>query len=310
VRQRLLSRLALLSTALLWLPISAAAQEQEETEPIQKTEEARQAEEAADQEEEESRFSGIFQVDFSNAYFFRGILQERDSFIAQPWLEGYFSLWGSEDGFIRDISIGAGVWSSFHTEETLATDNPKSLYEVDWYPVIAVEFPAGVSFTTIYYWYTSPNDAFAHVQEWNFKFAWDDSEYLGRFALQPWVNFAIEMHNTSLAPKQGQGMQMGIEPTLFEVPIENYPITVTAPVELGLSLDDYYERPATGHENTFGYASYGIKASVPLAFMPEKAGSWTFSMSGKGYSLGHSLANANLGRDFTPVGVASIAVEF
>ena len=98
-------------------------------------------------------------------------------------------------------------------------------------------------------------------------------------------------------------MQFGIEPTLFELPIENYPITFTAPVELGFAIDDYYERATNGHENTFGYVSYGISASVPLAFMPEKSGSWTFSMTGKGYSLSHTLANANLGRDFTPVGV-------
>ena len=101
------------------------------------------------------------------------------------------------------------------------------------------------------------------MPELNFKLAWDDSETLGRFALQPWVNFAMETHKTSFGVNKGEGLQMGIEPTLFEVQIENYPITVTAPVELGLTIDDYYERAANGHESTFGYLSYGLKASVP-----------------------------------------------
>ena len=87
-------------------------------------------------------------------------------------------------------------------------------------------------------------------------------------------------------------------------------MTVTAPVELGLAIDDYYERTTSGHESTFGYVSYGISASVPLAFVPEAAGSWTFSMTGKGISLSHTLANANLGRDWSPIGTASISVEF
>ncbi len=311
---RSISSLAMLLAATLSLAISAAAQETEETKEIEKSEaeaEAAEAEEeGAEQEGFLSRFSGVIQADFTNAYFFRGILQERDSFIAQPWGEGYFSFYQSEDGFLRDASVGAGVWASFHTEETGNAGNPKSLYETDWYPVVSLEFAHGIGLTFIYYWYTSPNEAFAHVQELNIKLSWDDSETLGRFALQPWVNFAMETHKTSFGPNKGEGMQIGIEPTLFEIPIENYPITVTAPVEVGLAIDDYYERTTSGHESTWGYASYGISASFPLTFMPEKAGSWTFSMTGKGYSLSHTLANANLGRDFTPVGVASIGVEF
>jgi hypothetical protein len=231
VTHRLLSGFAMLLAASCFQVSSAAAQgkDTEEIEPIEKTEAAEAAEEAEEPEEEESRFSGIIQADFTNAYFFRGILQERDSFIAQPWLEGYFSFYRSEDGFIRDAAVGAGVWSSFHTEETLATSNPKSIYEVDWYPAVYLEFPMGFSLTFIYYFYTSPNDAFRHVEEMNIKLAWDDSETLGRFALQPWINLALETHKTSFGPNKGEGFQLGIEPTLFEIPIENYPITVTAP---------------------------------------------------------------------------------
>ena len=209
---RWLAGLGVLLAATLAQAISVAAQETEETQAIEKTEEA---------DEEESRFSGIIQADFTNAYFFRGILNERDSFIAQPWAELYYSLYSSEDGIIRDVTIGGGVWSSFHTEETLAQNNPKSLYEVDWYPLLSLEFPQGLSLTMIYYFYTSPNDAWRHVEELNFRAAWDDSEVLGRFALQPWVNLAIETHKTSFGPKEGVGWQMGIEPTLFEIPFEN-----------------------------------------------------------------------------------------
>jgi hypothetical protein len=307
VKHRLSSGFATLLAAALAQALSAAAQETEETQPIEKTQEE-QATKAPD--EEESRFSGIIQADFTNAYFFRGIMQERDSFIAEPWGELYYSAFRSEEGPIRDVTIGAGVWSSFHTEETGATQNPKSLYETDWYPLIAVEFPYGLSLTTIYYFYTSPNDAFAHVEELNFKLAWDDSETLGRFALQPWINLAVETHKTSFGINKGEGIQIGIEPTLYEIPIENYPITLTAPVEAGFAIDDYYERATTGHESPWGYATYGLKASVPLAFMPEAAGTWTFSMSGKGISLSHTLANANLGRDWSPIGMASLSVEF
>jgi hypothetical protein len=314
VRQKLLASLVILLVATLALAISAAAAEETPEPPkIAGPEPApEQTPEAAEEEEPEGflgRFSGALQVDLSNAYFFRGILQDRGTFVVQPWGEGYFTVYSAEEGFVRDFSVGGGIWSSFHTSDTLATEDPRSLYEIDYYPIVSFEFLYGVGLTFIYYWYDSPNGAFEHVEEFNIKLNWDDSEYLKCFALQPWINIAIETHKTSFGDKQGKGMQMGIEPTLFEVPVEDYPITITAPAELGIALDDYYEED-NGSETTFGYASYGLKASVPLAFMPEKAGSWTFSVSGKGYTFSDTLKDANRGDRFAGQGVASLGVEF
>jgi len=309
VSHRLLCALGTLLVTTLGLPLSAVAQETEETQAIEKTENADESAKAEEDEGWLSHFSGAIQADFSNAYYFRGILQERDSFIAEPWGELYYSLYSSEDGPIRDVSVGGGVWASFHTEETGASDNPKSLYEVDWYPIISIGLPQSLSLTTIYYFYTSPNDAFRTVQELNFKLAWDDSEALGRFALQPWINLAIEINRTSFGNHKGEGLQLGVEPTLFEIPFEDYPVTFTAPVEIGLALKNYYERD-DDDESTFGYLSFGMGASVPLAFMPECLGSWTFSVKGKGYWLNHTLANANLGRTMSPQVTGSLGLEF
>ena len=286
---RLLLGSALLIAATLAHPISAAA--------------------AEDEGGFASRFSGIAQTDFTNAYYFRGILQERDGFIAQPWGELYFRLFESDTGPIRDVTIGGGVWASFHTQETAASERPRSLYETDWYPLISLSFPHGLSLTTIYYWYTSPNGAFQHTEELNFKLAWDDSETLGAFALSPWINLAIETHKTALGPRRGQGLQMGIAPTLFEIPIENYPVTVTAPVDLGISIDDYYEN-SSGKDRTFGYTSFGIGLSVPLAFVPEGAGAWSLGLTGKAIVLSDTLSKVNRGDHVSPIGTASVSVEF
>ena len=70
------------------------------------------------------RISGIMQLDVTNAYFFRGILQEREGVQIQPWTELYFNLFSAEDGFIRDVTIGGGLWTSFQSERTLATEEP------------------------------------------------------------------------------------------------------------------------------------------------------------------------------------------
>jgi hypothetical protein len=257
-----------------------------------------------------SRFSGSMGVDFTNAYIFRGIVQEDQGFIAQPWAELDYNVYSSETGFIRDLTIGAGVWNSFHDQETLASSSPTWLYETDWYPVVYLTLPAGFSLTTNYYFYTSPNDAFSTVQELNLKLKWDDSEALGRFALAPWVNFAIETHRTSFGPNEGVGVQLGVEPTLYSFEHDRYPVTFTFPMELGLSIDDYYE-DASGSENTFGYFTWGVKASVPLAFIPKELGAWSFGVAAKGYVFSSDLANAaNDGDDLQYQVVGSLGVAF
>lgn len=206
---------------------------------------------------QDSRFSAAAQIDLSNAYIFRGIMQEKRGLIAQPWGEAYVNLYSSEDGFLRDVTAGFGVWLSIHSKETLATNQPSSLYEADYYPLVSVDFAGGFNLLTIYYFYDSPNGAWDEaVQELNFKLSWDDGELT---RLSPWVNFAIETYSTSLGSDSGSGVQFGIAPTLFE----GDDFSIGASAEVGLTIDDYYE-DVDSNENTFGYANVGLGADIPI----------------------------------------------
>ena len=251
--------------------------------------------------------SGIMQLDVTNAYFFRGIKQERHGVQIEPWAELYVNLYKSDDGLLRSASVGGGIWNSFQSERTGAVEYPQWLYETDFYPLVALKFAGGVGLTTTYYFYTSPNGAFNTTQELNFKLNWDDSEAFGKWSMQPWVNFAIETQNTSFGTHSGQGVQMGIAPTLYKT--ENGSFTLTAPCELGLAIHRYYET-ASGGENTFGYGNIGLLASFPLKFIPEGAGAWTFSIGGKYYAFSETLENVNDGKSTYPVGTASLSVAF
>lgn len=272
-------------------------------------EESDQGEAAPEEEEGGSRFSGIIQADFTNAYFFRGILNERDGFIVQPWAELYASLYSAEEGPIRDLSVGFGVWNSVQSEETGAEKNPQDLYETDYYPILSVEFPYDVSITGYYYWYTSPNDAFSTTQELNFRVEWDDSEVLERFALAPWVNVAVETHGTALGDDKGVGVQFGIAPTLYSYESERFDVSFTFPIEVGLSAKDYYEDDE-GDQNTFGYVNFGVAADIPLKFVPKGFGSWYLGLSAKGFYFSDVLKEVNEGDRWYPLLMASPRVEF
>jgi hypothetical protein len=260
----------------------------------------------AQEEEETSRFSGAFQLDVTNAYFFRGILQEREGVILQPWLELYANLYSSETGFVRDLTIGAGIWNSFHSERTGAPRERSWWYEADYYPLVSIDFAGGVNALMVYYWYDSPSDAFSIVQEFNLKLSWDDSEYFS-FPVAPWVNLAVETSRTSFGPNTGVGLQAGIAPTLYAAEDESFSLTM--PIEVGLALDDYYER-ASGGENMFGYGSAGFLANIPLGFVPEGAGDWYVNVGAKYFFFNDTLENANRGKNHYPVGMVSLGVAF
>jgi hypothetical protein len=105
-------------------------------------------------------------------------------------------------------------------------------------------------------------------------------------------------------------VQLGVEPTLWSFEHDRYPVTFTFPMELGLAIDDYYE-DASGSENTFGYFTWGVKASVPLAFIPKELGAWSFGVAAQGYAFSSDLANAaNDGDDLQYQVVGSLGVAF
>ncbi len=245
---------------------------------------------------DESRFSGIAQLDLTNAYIFRGIMQEKEGLIAQPWGEVYANLYSSDDGLIRDVTAGLGVWLSIHSEETFATSGPESIYEADYYPLVSIDLAGGFNLLTTYYFYDSPNGAWDDAaEELNFRLSYDDSESLG---LAPWVNLAIETHSTSFGLSSGSGVQFGVEPTLYEADA----FSVSASAEIGLAIDDYYE--GIGQEQTFGYANLGVGVGVPIT------DTWSANAGFKYFIFGDDLELVNNGHGGHGVGVLSLTAEF
>jgi len=255
------------------------------------------------------RVSLLVQNDFTTAYFFRGILQERDGFIWQPYAEVSLNLYESETGFLRGVTPGMGVWNSFQSRKTLAEHSPTNLYETDWYPFLSVDLPHGVNFTTIYWIYTSPNGAFDTVQEVELDLAWDDSEMLGRWAMNPSVGFALETDRTSFGDKRGSAVVLGVEPTLYEFESEMFPLSFSLPVQLGLSIDNYYEEPGRSND-TFGYLSWGLTGNLPIPYIPEDFGAWSIKVNGTGYYFSNPLTRANRGDRLYPVVTGSLVLEY
>lgn len=248
-------------------------------------------------------------ADITTAYFFRGILQERDGFIIQPYAELGVSLYKGE-GPLSGLSLFGGFWNSIHQEATGASATELDvLYEQDWYGGLQLQlFDDKVTSRAFYIAYTSPNDAFATVQEVDLSASLDDSEWLGAFALNPSILFGFETENTAFGTERGQYMELGLNPGLDLIESDTYPVRLSFPQKVGTSLDDYYE-VTDDNEDFFGYYSGGIKLSVPLAFIPEDYGAWSASGGVQFMVLGRNTGDLN-DEDFWTVGTWGISMSY
>jgi len=258
------------------------------------------------------RLSFSFTNDFTTAYFFRGILQERYGLIMQPYGEVNVALYTAEEndpGPFTYVGAFGGIWMSWHSEKTLADGSgPSNLYEVDYYGGLKFGLWNALELKTGYVAYTSPNGGFKTIQEVLLSAGLDDSQWLGAFALNPAAELAIETDRTAFGPEKGQYASFSIRPSYTIEAIENYPIEIAMPCMVGVGLDDYYE--SENSQDRFGYFRGGLTASVPLAFIPEDFGSWSVSAGAAVYAFGSKLQRANLGDTPWVVGTWSISMSY
>ena len=253
---------------------------------------------AAAQESEGSQVESSIGIDMTNQYFFRGILQEKEGVIAQPWVDFVFPLWEGKD---TALSFNIGIWNSLHDGPTGSGGvGMTNHYELDAYAGIGIDFTGNLSGSVTYVVLSSPNSAFATVQELDVSISFDDSGLFGggssRFlGFQPSVLVVFELDGQSDGGgDEGIYLEVDIEPSLVLIEDESQPISASFPVAAGLSLSNYFEG-AMGSDEFFGFAQGGVSLSTPLSFIPARMGSWSLSSGVSILFLGDNLETINGG---------------
>jgi hypothetical protein len=244
------------------------------------------------------RLSGA--LDFSNAYFFRGIRQETEGLVIWPYLDVGLGLYEGE-GALRAFTLNFGTWNSVHHRSQSGGDNPlnrKSWYESDFYATMGFAVQGGVNIGVTYTAYTSPNSLFTTVKEVSFKFAVDDSPWLGRASLKPYGLLAQEFdtgtgtgqadggfcQSPTVNGCSGQGtyLELGVAPGYTYRGFQ-----LALPVKVGIGLIDYYQAlipprrdewgsvfAEPGIDSKFGFASIAATATVPFTTGATRLGNW------------------------------------
>ncbi len=258
-------------------------------------------------------------VDVTTAYLFRGVLQEHGGFqIFQPYADIGIDLYEGE-GTVRSVGVAMGVWGSIHGRKTFADGTgPSNLYEVDIYPSVSVGWPGGIATDVSYLIYAGPNGSFQTIQEIDAGISWDDSEVLdlGGVTLNPSALFGFEISNTVLGSDEGISLDLGLEPSYTLMADSSYPLTLSMPLTLGLSVSDYYACDDCGPDGeelpdeAFGYFGFGFGASVPFSFVPADFGEVSASAGIDVYVFGDNLRAFNGLGNVYPVGTLGIAWEY
>jgi hypothetical protein len=232
----------------------------------------------------ESCITGDLGVTFVSEYISRGLVQQNQGVIAQPYLDLYFKLYEGT-GFINKVVVQLSFWSDIgsHVEPVGNQTTVRNWYEFDWDPGIAITFAKNFTLTTSYYEFDSPGNAFNTARSINVNLAYDDTDLLHDFALHPHFTWLAELNAPGTAGLNQNAFyyEIGIAPGHTWGPV-----TLTIPITVGLGSDGFY------NDQTYGYFAAGPQISVPLSFIPECYGKWTFSGGYTYYNLGEQAANA------------------
>ena len=284
-------------------------------------------------------------LDFANAYYFRGIRQETEGYIIQPYLDLGATIFKGE-GSLKTFTVNVGTWNSLHSGGLTGTHNDlnnKGWYESDFYATLGFGLSGGVNASMTFTSYMSPNSQFSTVKELSFKFTMDDTPWLGnykQYSSKPYFLIATELDTGTGTGQADASFCQGFFVTGCSgagtyIEIGGAPSytkdwwTISVPLKVGIGLIDYYQAlyidPATnagvGLDSKFGFFSVGLQGTVPFAPKATRFGNWNVHGGIEWLKLGDMTTYANqqpafYGAPLTPGGgldndvVVSVGVAF
>ncbi len=243
--------------------------------------------------------------DIPTAYVFRGYEIEDTGLILQPYVEASFAV-------AEDVDVYVGLWNSIHENETAAAagDSNDEWFEADLYAGVSLGMfdPFSIDISYIHYLY--PSNTFGDYKEIDIAVGFDDSD-LWDYAMSPYALIAFEFDTTATGDDDNIYLELGGEWAFSLVESEDYPIDLTVPVAIGLSLDEYYV-DSTGDDEFFGFVSIGANLGMPLTFIPSEFGSWSAGAGLTLYILNDDVAGLDDGDndEWNLVGTLGVAMEY
>jgi hypothetical protein len=236
----------------------------------------------------ESCITGDIGFDIVSNYVTKGIVQQNQGFIIQPYADLHFRIFKGA-GALTSITADIGIWNSMQGHHPGVAGTVPNWYEFDFQTGLTFninKFSIGGYFKT----YESPTSQFQTAYTAGINLAFDDSAALGNFALHPYALIELELQGTSgnnnpfaagvpgSVPSyhgRGQYYEVGIAPGHTWGAF-----SLSLPVKVGFGSGGFY----LGNRG-YGYVGVGVAAGYALNFVPACLGKWSLSSSVTYYRL-------------------------
>ncbi len=227
-----------------------------------------------------SRFHALLNLEVSDKYLTpRGMIVQDEGITYQTLMLGFLDVYdGKPDAFLSDITLVGGFWADFSTDAVAehvpaATSTTTNFIEID--PIIGVSlgFGKNVKLDLTYTAFCMQILDIGTSEHLEAKLSYNDSDLLGAFALHPYLLYWKELDNKATAAANfgvpsSYYFELGVTPSLMLGDIK-----LEAPLRVLLPDSDFYGE-TFGSSSTIGLYELGLKASMPLKFMPAGYGFW------------------------------------
>jgi hypothetical protein len=248
-----------------------------------------------------SRVDALVNFDFSNEYLTpRGMIVHDKGLAFQPLFLGFVNVYkGGADSFVNDVTLVPGIWADFSSAGVSINppfgSGPKDAFvEMDPIAGVSVGFAKNFKLEVTYTAFVMQILNIGTSQHLDTKLDFDDSSYLKAFALHPYVEYWRELANKATAADvpyivDPLGKHPGPGPTssgYFEVgfapsyTFDKAGLKLELPCRVLMPQKQFYGE-YYGGTSFIGLYEVGVKASLPMNFMPEGYGHWGFHVGFK-----------------------------
>lgn len=244
-----------------------------------------------------SRVHALVNFEFANEYVTpRGMLVRDQGLTVQPLFLAFVNLYHG-DSFINSVTFIPGVWNDLGTHSISVHAPYNSQPTTPWTevdPIAGIEIGFAKRFT-LDVTYTAFVEQILDIgtsQHLDTKLSFDDSSYFKGFGFHPYFEFWQELQGKATdadvpeavfgpspnsgkfaAPGSSYYFQTGLDPTYTFKKLGN--LKLEAPIDFLLPDDRFYGE-YYGKASTLGLFAIGLKGTVPMNFMPQGYGHWSF----------------------------------
>lgn len=233
-----------------------------------------------------SRVHALLNLEFADKYLTpRGMLVQEKGLTMQALFLAFVNVYqGAPEDAINSITLIPGVWNDYATSP-VATHLAAGSSGTDWIeydPILGVEVGLAKHFTldVTYTQFAMQILDIGTSEHLETKLAYDDSGLLGAFALHPYVSYWKELTNKATAAANfhvppSYYFEVGIAPstTVGQTKVE-------LPIRALIPSDEFYGETFAS-KSTVALWEVGVKATLPVTFMPAGYGHWSFHVGAK-----------------------------